>query len=363
MKHRLAWAIAVTLVLAAQWVLAAPLEEIRQILRQRSLDPPPEAALTALREERLAESLKEIDPYARHFKAHEYRSPMLGRDAWIGIGAELVPRGGDVLLSVYMGGAADRAGVADRSALLEVDGKKIQGLDMISVADRLRGEAGTPVKLTVRGADGRRVTKTVVCEAFRPLDVEPIQPGDDQVLRVREFVGGRTRPALLATIDFLRVKEETVPLFIDLRDASGGDLYEALDIAGLFLPAGTLLGILRSPGGERRLFHAPGGQKISRSVFLFVGPETASAAEILAGILQQQGRARLIGRRTYGKCCSQTDAILSDGSVLRYTNSEMLFPDGGSCNGAGLVPEITISDNDLNHLSRIVEQARSPSTR
>jgi len=93
---------------------------------------------------------------------------------------------------------------------------------------------------------------------------------------------------------------------------------------------------------------------------VIVGPDTASSAEIFAGALHRQGRAMLVGQSTYGKCSSQTDARLSDGSVLRYTNRDVLLPDGKSCSGAGLVPDRQVSEADMLDLAalvRVVEDA------
>ena len=350
----LAMILAVSVPMAAR---SAPLDEIRRILREDALVPPASSALDALDEAGLAAFLERLDPYARYFPAREYQSPVSGREAWIGIGAELVVRGDGIFLSVYRGGAADTAGVPDRSRLLAVDGTTVAGLDAQAVAGLLKGEEDTVVHLTLARSGGDGYDVRVVREAFKPLDVEPVPPGDRQVLRIREFVGGMTRPALQATIDFLARKgtARNGLLIIDLRDSGGGDLYEAFDMAGMFLPAGTLLGTIQGRGEGSREVRAPSGEKYSMPLALIVGPDTASSAEIFAGALHQQGRATLVGQRTYGKCSSQTDARLSDGSVLRYTNGDVLLPGGSSCSGAGLAPDREVSGADLLDLGALVE--------
>ena len=350
----LAMTLAVSVPMAAR---SAPLDEIRRILREDALVPPTSSALDALDEAGLAAFLERLDPYARYFPAREYQSPVSGREAWIGIGAELVVRGDGIFLSVYRGGAADTAGVPDRSRLLAVDGTTVAGLDAQAVAGLLKGEEDTVVRLTLARSGGDGYDVRVVREAFKPLDVEPVPPGDRQVLRIREFVGGMTRPALQATIDFLARKgtARNGLLIIDLRDSGGGDLYEAFDMAGMFLPAGTLLGTIQGRGEGSREVRAPSGEKYSMPLALIVGPDTASSAEIFAGALHQQGRATLVGQRTYGKCSSQTDVRLSDGSVLRYTNGDVLLPGGSSCSGAGLAPDREVSGADLLDLGALVE--------
>lgn len=339
-------------------------DEIRSLLRAQLAEAPAEKALEALRGADLAPGLLAVDPHARLIAASDYRSPLLGPEAWTGIGANLVFQGGEALLDVYVGGPADRVGVPDRSRLLTVDGRSIDGLAPSDIATRLRGEPGTEVVLGLSGPGGAPLRAHVRRESFRPLDIELVEPGDQRVLRLREFSAGLTRPALMATIEYLRqagAVGEAVDqtLIIDLRDAMGGDLYEAFDLAALFLPQGAALGAQRMRGGETRSMTAPGGTKLTMPLVLLVGPDTASAAEVFAGALQQHRRARLIGQKTHGKCSSQTDVVLSDGSVLRFTNREILLPDGQSCSGVGLTPDLVVADGVFADLARLVEQARA----
>lgn len=362
MRRALAAAVFLAAFMAAQSLYAAPLEAIRDILRRHLLNPPDEAALAALSNEDLPGRLLDIDPYARIIPAGEYRAPMAGGNSWVGIGAGLALREGVPILHVYKGGGADRAGVPDRVRLLEVDGKAVADLDAEGVASRLKGEEGSMVRLGVALPGGGKKSFTVRREAFSPLDVELIPPGTQRVVRIREFAGGLTRPALRATLDFLSGQvpaDKAAQVIIDLRDAPGGDLYEAFDLAGLFLPAGTPLGTIRGRDGYAMEIRAPQGDKFSMPLTLLVGPETASAAEIFAGILRRHDRVRLVGQTTFGKCASQTDARLSDGSVLRYTNREVLFPGGDTCTGTGLTPDLAVGDDELDLLPRLVERAQS----
>jgi carboxyl-terminal processing protease len=249
---------------------------------------------------------------------------------------------------------------------MAIDGQTIAGLPVETVADHLKGRDGTVVTLFIERPDGRRTRIQVERRAFTPLDVEPVQSGTRQVLRIREFVGGLTLPALLATIDFLhrntivQTNGAEKLLVIDLRDAGGGDLYEAFDVAGLFLPSDTVLGTLSGRNGERYEFRAPVGTKLDMPLALLVGPDTASAAEVFAGTLQQHGRAKLVGQRTYGKCSSQTDARLSDGSVLRYTNRKVFLPDGRSCADVGLQPDREVEAGEFSEIALLMAANLQP---
>ena len=351
------------LVISWPWtVRAAPLEEIRRILRESALHSPAESALAALAQENLDQGLVRIDPYARLFRPGEYRSPASAQEGWTGIGAELIPGRDGVSLSVFRGGAAGKAGVPDRSRLLEIDGVRATGLTAEEVARRLRGEEGTSVRLKVLPPGGSALNFTVRRVAFRPLDVEPVPPRGERVVRIRDFIAGLTRPALLATLEFLERSPSPSGggvLILDLRDCGGGDLYEAFDMAGLFLKPGTLLGTIRTTGGEPREVRSPAGDKLAMPLALLVGPDTASAAEVFAGALQGNGRARLVGRSTFGKCASQTDARLSDGSVLRYTNMDILLPGGASCTGSGLNPDVEVGDAEFGDLPGLTARVKT----
>ncbi len=337
-----------------------PLDEIRQVLREQALRAPAESVLQDLDAANLASGLQAIDPAARYFPRALYRSPNRGRDSMSGIGAELLPSGDDLWLLPFLGGAAAAAGLTERARLRTIDGRSVAGLSLDEIAQRLRGPEGTRVVLGVEDAAGDTWRLTIQRRSFHPLDVELVQPGGQPVLRVREFAAGLTRPALLATLDFIaegasRSKHQSI--ILDLRDATGGDLFEALDIAALFLPEGAPLATLVARGGVTQTIRAPAGADLEQPLILLIGPGTASAAEILAGILRDHGRARLVGQTTYGKCDSQTEVRLSDGSVLRFTNRAVRLPSGEHCSGVGIVPDLAVDTATLNDLSRLVPRA------
>ena len=91
-------------------------------------------------------------------------------------------------------------------------------------------------------------------------------------------------------------------------------------------------------------------------VVLLIGPDTASAAEVFAAALHSNDRGRLIGRPTYGKCTTQTEVTLSDGSVLRFTNGRILAPEGRQCHAQGLRPDVLVPENTLHDLQFLLEQ-------
>ncbi len=359
--HNVLWGVLLLVV----WPFPAQanvLDEIRMLLQTQSLVAPSEDQLGGLQVENLADQLNQIDPYARFLTLEEVnRQRLLSGKS--GIGAELFRRGDRILLSIYQEGGAHEAGIADHSRLLAIDGQAIDGLSLQTIAEKLLGEPGSLVRLAVVTPEGRPQSVTVRRMLSSPPEVELLGVADVQVLRIRDFRPGTTRAAVRAVLDFrLAGKSRFAPeseLIIDLRDAPGGDLYEAFDLAALFLPPGSLLGWIRGRDPTLVPIRAPQSTPAySLPLFLLVGPETASAAEIFAGILQRHGRARLIGQPTFGKCSSQTEARLSDGSVFRYTNKEVVFIDKTTCTTSGLIPDMSVGDDDVDILWRLLDRVR-----
>ena len=334
----------------------APLEEIRHILATRLVPLPAKSDLQSLATDTLARDLTHLDPYARFFPAPTPLRQTDDKAHQAGIGAQLFPRSGNILLSPYPGGALARAGITERSILLAIDGLALQDRAPTAVAAMLQGQPDSLVRLRLRPlSKASELTVEVARSYFRPLDVERVGAHGQPVLRIREFIAGQTRSALKASIRFLDL--QTSPLIIDLRESGGGDLFEALDCAGLFVAQGTALGGLRTRESGKSVFFSPPGDKASMLVVLLIGPDTASAAEVFAAALQHHGRAVLIGRPTYGKCTTQTEVELSDGSVLRFTNGQILAPGGQTCWSSGLVPDVLVSEDALYNLQLLLEKA------
>ena len=316
-----------------------PLPEIQMLLETEWLVTT-DVDWGALRDaEGLMAALSGADAFAawEPASALEAESARLSRGS--GVAADLTLEDGRAYLLPRQGGPLARLGLVETVELLAIDGMEIDASEeATSVARRLRGEPGTRAALTIRSpSSGRHWDAHVLREAFRPLDVELWVAGPVSLLRILEFVPHRTRNSLHATLQLLGPETEVAVL--DLRAAGGGELYEAIDAADLFLEPGLDLLQLERRNGEIRVIRSAARGVNTPALVLLVGPQTASAAEIFAGILQYHGRALLVGEHTFGKCRSQSERRLSDGSLLRFSNLELRFPDGSSCSGVGLSPD------------------------
>jgi carboxyl-terminal processing protease len=288
-----------------------------------------------------------LDPYTRFMTPEmlgAYERQLKGEYA--GIGAEVARHGDRVFLQdVFDGGAAEKAGFQVGDEILRVDGEAVGGLDLTEVSRRLRGEKGTDVRVTVRpGGEGEARTVTLTRTAVRVPSVRNARllegEGDVGYLRLTAFKS-RTERELRKAVADLRDRGAR-RLIVDLRGNPGGALLEAVGAATLFLDGGRVLETRGRVFGSDWTYNVPllARQEWSGPLVLLVDEGTASAAEALALALSERGRARLVGRRTYGKGAAQISVpILGTDTAVTVTVARVYGPEEACVEGAGLTPD------------------------
>ncbi len=256
---------------------------------------------------------------------------------------------GWMALTPYSDSPAGRAGVYEGDILLAVDAEAIT--DEMTVDDvraLLHGEVGTPVTLTLSRPPTPPFDLTIVREeiqvpsvTWRVLDRAP----DVGYIRIKGFTertGGETLEALRE----LR-QAGAFSLILDLRDNYGGLIDPAVTTASQFLRDGqVVLYELGRDAQERTVRVQSGGISTDLSMVVLINGGTASAAEIVAGALQDHGRAPLIGEPTFGKGAVQLIYDLSDGSSLHVTSAAWLTPNRHQIQGQGLAPDVHVPRGD-----------------
>lgn len=259
-----------------------------------------------------------------------------------GIGVQIVrSEAGELVLFPFDESPALASGIEDGDILLAVNGTPVDISVQADVLDQmLRGEVreGNGVELTVRKADGQEQTVFVAFAVINvPSVVWRVLADDPRIgyLQVMRFTG-RTPDEVRAAVEGLRA-EGVEALVLDMRNNAGGLLQESITVADEFIDSGVIV-YQRNAQGENSFPASSGGVAIDLPLIVLVNHGTASGAELVAGALQDSGRANIIGQRTYGKGTVQQIFPLSDGSSLHVTSSEWFTPAHQALEQAGLAP-------------------------
>lgn len=264
---------------------------------------------------------------------------------------------------------AERAGIRTGDTVLKVDDTDITSdMTVDQVVDLVRGEVGTSVRLTLRHeGESEPFTVSIVREEIPNPTVEyRLLDGLTGAGYIRiSLFSDRTDSELEAALDELE-RAGMTRLVLDLRGNGGGLLNAGIDVASEFLRDGTVL-VQVEKGGKENVSEADGkGHFLDGTLLVLVDGGTASASEIVAGALQDRGRAMLIGEKTYGKGSVQQVFDLSDGSSVHITYADWLTPNRTKITGVGLTPdiEVAITDDDRSQgrdpqLDRAIEQLKT----
>ena len=289
-----------------------------------------------------------LDPHSAWLDADGVRA--FHEDAegrFAGVGMALGQRGCaltvlEVLPDTPAAGASVRVGDRVRA----VDGQDAQRLTSTEVIERIRGPVDTTVTLTLEGEDGRRdLTLTRARVSVDPVDARRL-PGDVALVRIRAFQTGTASRVSEA----LRRLAQAAPLqglLLDLRDNPGGLLRQGVAVADLFVEDGLIVRTAGRDPGRTRAYNGHAGAVLPKlPMLVLINRGSASASEIVAGALQDRGRARLIGARSYGKGSVQVLFPLTGGAGVKLTVARYTTPSGRSIDGVGLTPDLPVDGAD-----------------
>jgi carboxyl-terminal processing protease len=261
-----------------------------------------------------------------------------------GIGATVTMIDGRLVLAeILPESPALKAGLKADDVVLEVDGVPLAGKSELDAISLIRGPKGTVVRLLIeRPAVDEPFVVPVTRDKVELLTVETrILDGNVAYLRLTEFNAVSTKRVRNGLRSLLR--EKPVGLILDLRGNPGGYLQMAVDIASEFLPADTLVLTEEERDAPAKEYRASrGGLATDIPLVVLVDGGSASAAEIVAGAIQDHGRAQLVGMPTYGKGSVQITHTLKDQSSLRVTIALWFLPNHETLDGVGLQPDIQV---------------------
>jgi len=306
------------------------------------------------------------DPAARHFSADDYgRYVEQIEGAFGGIGIALtLEDGAPVVVQVFPDTPAARGGLRPWDLILEADGQGLIGLGLNEIVARLRGQPGSMVTLRVkRPGLEQPFSLQLVREIIRVRSVQSrmLAPGVGY-LRITGFQAETAAEARRALED-LRA-QGIRGLILDLRDNGGGLLDQAIEVSSLFLPQGPVVRI-RGRAGVSDFRHGQ-GRGFDLPLVVLVNGRTASAAEVVAGAIQDYRAGLLVGTRTFGKGTVQSLFPLSDGGAVKLTTARHFTPVGRTIHGVGLQPDEVVAEAERTALlpePTILLQYRRPLTR
>jgi carboxyl-terminal processing protease len=300
--------------------------------------------------------MRTLDPHSDFMTPEEFADMRADTDGEFGgIGIEINDDGGVIVIVEPIAGApAARAGLLAGDRIVAIDGAPTKGRPGSDTSARLRGRPGTPVKVSVerKGWDGPKefaLTRELI--HVQAVEASLLEAGIGYV-RIKQFQE-RTDEELLAALT--RIKSESggnlTGLVLDLRGNPGGLLDQAVKVADLFLDRGVIVSTVGRGGKklEEEVAREPGTWNSFPMVCLVNGG-SASASEIVAGALQDHGRALLIGTQTFGKGSVQSVYELADGSGLKLTVARYYTPSGRSIQEKGITPDVVVDQLDHQKL-------------
>lgn len=290
--------------------------------------------IDSLVEKAIPTILAELDPHSVYISAKDVQQATDDlKGSFSGVGIEFTIRQDTIRVqNVIKNGPAEKAGILAGDKIVFIDGKRFVGKQVTNTEamHRLKGPSGTKVRIGVlRYGHVKPLTYTVTRAEIPTKTVTATYMLDDKTgyIKIKNF-GEKTYPELLVALANLQ-QQGFENLVIDLRDNPGGYLQSAVQVANEFLPANKLIVYTQGRKSPREDYRSDGhGAYQNMPLVVLINEGSASAAEIFAGAMQDNDRATIIGRRSFGKGLVQQQIPFSDGSMIRLTVARYYTPSG-----------------------------------
>jgi carboxyl-terminal processing protease len=283
------------------------------------------------------------DPYTGYVNPESHKEEMASfAGKFEGIGAVLgVSEGQLVIVSPFSDSPAEKAGIKAGDKIMKVDDQPASKMTPVEASQKIRGKAGTSVKLLVQHQGDTELIEIEIVRAEIPLESVLLEMrGDIAYIRITQFL--QTTGADLQKNLRDAIGKGAKGVVLDLRNNPGGILDGAVDVTSQFLLRGIVVEVVDGEGMHGQLRVKSGGVATNVPLILLVNGGSASASEIVAGALQDSGRAKLAGSKTYGKGSVQRIINLSDGSGLHITTAHWFTPNGRPIDGVGITPDFPL---------------------
>ncbi|MCH8865316.1 MAG: S41 family peptidase [Proteobacteria bacterium] len=290
----------------------------------------------------------DLDAHSQFLDADEYNEIRISTTgSYTGVGIEVSEVDGEIrVITPIVGSPAARSGIRSGDQIIAVDGVTVDAYDMQKTIGRMRGRRGSKISITVL-RDDAAIVHDMRREVIRIASVhyELLEPSFGYV-RVSQF-SETTARELSRAIDALQESKGGLldGLVLDLRNNPGGVLDSAVDVSDLFLDSGVIVSAEGRSAESRFTRSAHRGDVLDGAeIIVLVNKGSASASEIVAGALQDHGRATVLGTSTFGKGLVQTVMPLSKGRAIKLTTSRYFTPSGDSIHETGITPDVFVED-------------------
>ena len=314
--------------------------------------------------------LQSLDPYSSYMSPEIYEEMQTETSGEFGgLGIEVTMEAGVVKVITPMDDSpASRAGLKAGDYIVKINGEQVRGKTLMEAVNLMRGKINTTIEITVRR---KGLKKAKIFEIKREvIEIKSVVAKliDNKVgyLRLRAF-NQNSSDQLKIEISKIERNKKLVGYILDLRNNPGGLLSQAIEVSDFFLNDGEIVSTKGRKKRENRKFFAVQGDEIKgKPLIVLINNGSASASEIVAGALQDQKRAVLLGETTFGKGSVQSIIPLKNNGAVRLTVAKYYLPSGKSISNIGIIPDIKIeekgeefsinstTDNQLNYALKLL---------
>ncbi len=314
--------------------------------------------------------LQSLDPYSAYMNPEIFQETQTETSGEFGgLGIEVTMEAGVVkVIAPIDDTPAAKVGVKAGDYIVKINNEQVQGKTLMEAVNLMRGPVGSSIEITVRrkGLKKAKIFKIVREVIEIKSVVAELVENKVGYLRLRAF-NENSSNQLKKGISKIEKNKKTVGYILDLRNNPGGLLSQAIEISDFFLDDGEIVSTKGRKSRDNRKFFAKEGDRINgKPLIVLINNGSASAAEIVAGSLQDQKRAILLGETTFGKGSVQSIIPLKNRGAIRLTVSKYYLPSGKSISEVGVVPDIRIEeegeefsinsakDNQLNYAIKLL---------
>lgn len=310
-----------------------------------------------------------LDPYSAYLSPDSLRNLEIGTmGEFEGVGIEITVRDGLLtVISPIEGSPAEEAGMKPGDVIVSIDGRDMDKTNAVEALGLIRGRRGTRITLSVR-RDGEEEVRdfAIVRRMIRLRSVESrLVEKNVGYIKLSQF-HRRSADEFLSSYEKLETENgaKLGGLVVDVRNNPGGLLEQALALCDMFMDDGLILNVRgRFPHSSREYFARKGTEISAPSVAVIVNGGSASASEVLAGALRENGRAKLVGTRTFGKGSVQSIMELGGGAGVKITTARFFTPGGDAIGDRGIEPDVVVEggvgDGEDLQLASALEVVRS----